>query len=106
MFQISRVKDKDREIFRLSGDLTIYAAAEARKEFENLIAPGESLVLDLSEIDEIDTSGVQLLLWLKREVSAGGGQAALVRHSPAVVETFDLLHVTAIFGDPILISPE
>lgn len=105
MFTITRIKDNGHEVLRLSGDLTIYAATEARKELEPHLAKHPALVLDLSEIDEIDTSGVQLLLWLKQEAAARAGGISLVRHSPAVIETFDLLHVTGIFGDPILIGP-
>ncbi|WP_005037984.1 STAS domain-containing protein [Holophaga foetida] len=105
MFQITRIKDNGHEILQLSGDLTIYSAAEARHELETHLSQHPTLVLDLSEIDELDTSGVQVLLWLKREAAARVGALSLVRHSPAVVETFDLLHVTGIFGDPILIGP-
>jgi len=105
MIQISRVREKGHEVCRVSGDLTIYAATEARHELEQLLAQSLPVEVDLSEVDEIDTSGIQLLLWLKRQVSAKGSQLSLVHHSPPVIEAFDLLHVTGIFGDPILIGP-
>jgi anti-sigma B factor antagonist len=104
MFQIERIKEKGQELLRLTGELTIYSAGEARKELEACLG-APSLSLDLSEIEEIDTSGVQILLWLKREASGKGHTVSLVRHSGAVIEAFDLLHVSGLFGDPILIGP-
>ena len=105
MFTISAVQQHGQSIHRLSGALTIYAVAEARPELAAVVAGQKFTTLDLSEVDELDTAGVQLLLWLKREAGRQGATLALVLHSPAVVEVFDLLQVTAAFGDPILIAP-
>lgn len=90
---------------RLAGALTIYTVAQARDEIPAHLAKHGARVLDLSDIEELDTAGVQLLLWLKRDLAAKGTTLALVRHSPAVVEVLDLLKLTAAFGDPILLSP-
>jgi anti-anti-sigma regulatory factor len=61
-------------------------------------------VLDLSGVEELDTAGVQLLLWLKQEARRGGYACTLVNHSPAVVEVLDLLKLAGTFGDPILLA--
>jgi len=105
MIQISTANENGQAVIRLAGDLTIYSATEARQELEALLAKQPSLALDLSEVDEIDTSGIQLLLWLKREAAFRRESLTLLRHSSVVVEAFDLLGVTSIFGDPILIGP-
>jgi len=105
MIQIHSIQEKGRLVCRLSGDLTIYAAMEARQELESLLSQPLPIALDLGEVDELDTAGVQILLWLKRGVADRGGQVTLIHHSPAVIEAFDLLHVTGVFGDPILIGP-
>ena len=90
---------------RLAGALTIYTAAQARDEIPARLARHSARVLDLSGVEELDTAGVQLLLWLKRDLASRGTALALVRHSPAVVEVLDLLKLTTAFGDPILLSP-
>jgi anti-anti-sigma factor len=90
---------------KLKGALTIYTAAEARREIPTRLAKHKSQVLDLSGIDELDTAGVQLLLWLKRDLANRGTTLALANHSPAVVDVLDLLRLTAVFGGTILLSP-
>ncbi len=97
---------KDHQpILSLTGVLTIYTVAQARQEIPARLAKRKAQVLDLSGIEELDTAGAQLLLWLKRDASSRGTELALAHHSPAVVEVLDLLRLTAAFGDTILLSP-
>lgn len=106
MLTIHQAKHNGHPILKPSGELTIYTAAEARKNlFEHLEYKGPFPELDLSEVEELDTAGVQVLLCLKREALACGKTAVFTNHSPAVIEVFDLLKVAALFGDPILIAP-
>ena len=90
---------------KLTGVLTIYSAAQARSEVPARLAKQGARVLDLADVEELDTAGVQFLLWLKRDMASRGSELVLTRHSPAVVEVLDLLKLTATFGDPILCSP-
>ena len=64
-----------------------------------------ALHLNLAGLKELDTAGVQLLVWLKQEARRRNRTLALSAHSPAVVEVFDLLQVASLFGDAILIAP-
>ena len=89
----------------LRGELTIYAVVEARKRLDPALDAAPGLRLDLAGVTELDSAGTQLLVWLKQEAHRRGRQLALCRHSPAVLEVFDLLKVAALFGDPILIAP-
>lgn len=91
---------------KLAGELTIYTASDARRNLraalEHQGAPSE---LDLSGIEELDTAGMQVLLWFKQEASAQGKVVAFTNHSSAVIEVIDLLKIAGVFGDPILITP-
>lgn len=95
----------DQASLRLAGALTIYTVAEARREIPMRLQKHKAQCLDLSGLEELDTAGLQLLLWLKRDAAARGINLVFVHHSEAVVDVFDLLKVTAVFGDPILMSP-
>lgn len=90
---------------RLAGPLTIYTVTEARREIPGRLQKHQAQYLDLSGVEELDTAGIQLLLWLKRDVIARGANLVFLHHSEAVVDVFDLLKLTAVFGDPILMSP-
>jgi anti-sigma B factor antagonist len=105
MLTYQTIKQDGQPSLRLCGALTIYTVAQARSEIPSRMASHRAQVLDLSGIDELDTAGVQLLLWIKRDMAKRGSELTLASHSPAVVEVLDLLKLTATFGDPILLSP-
>ena len=83
----------------LSGTLTIYEVAGIQELLKPLTAP-ESLTVDLQEVDEIDTAGLQLLLALHQWL---GEHLHLIRHSQAVIELIDLFQLAAFFGDDIVL---
>ena len=89
----------------LDGEVTIYRAAELRDTLLSTIsklAPGEALELDLAEVSEIDSAGVQLLMAARKTAQASSRELRLTRHSPAVLEVFELLDLAAHFGDQLL----
>lgn len=76
----------------LSGDLTIYAAAEMKPRLcEVLSQRSRVLFLDLSEVGDCDTAGVQLLLGAWRAAGAAGREFAVVEPSDAVRDALSLL---------------
>jgi len=60
--------------------------------------------IDLQNITEIDTAGVQVLLAIKREAAATGKYLSMAMHSEPVVEVFELMNIAHEFGDPIVLS--
>jgi anti-anti-sigma factor len=105
MFKIEPCTHGDDPCLKLQGGLTIYAITEARDLLCAALDQRRELQLDLSGLEELDTSGVQLLAWMKQEARRQGKRLALFGHSPAVVEIFELLNVAGWFGDAILIAP-
>lgn len=82
------------------GEMTIYHAADLKPALLAALSQSDEIELDLSSVSELDTSGVQLLMLLKREAVAAGKALTLSRHSPAVLEVFELLGLSGWFGDP------
>ena len=105
MFQILPTHHEGQASFKLEGELNIYSVSEARERLGAALDAQPSLLLNLADVEELDTAGVQLLVWLKQEAKREGKPLSLFAHSPAVVEVFDLLQVAGIFGDPILFAP-
>lgn len=89
---------------RIEGELTIYRAAELKDVLLEALKARRALEVDLSEVSEIDTAGVQLLMMAKQAAREQGAELHLVRHSPAVLDVFELLDLAAHFGDPLLVA--
>lgn len=87
---------------RLEGEITIYQAADLKDTLLAALKGVSMLEIDLQDVTEIDSAGVQLLMMAKREAQAAGGDLRLSRHSPAVLEVFDMLDLAAHFGDALL----
>jgi anti-anti-sigma factor len=87
----------------IAQDMTIYHAAELKSQLLAVLADGDGLALDLSQVDQIDTAGLQLLLLAKREAARAGKPMQLTAHSPAVRELIEFTQLAAHFGDPMVI---
>lgn len=90
----------------LSEDFSIYSAAQNKEDLLGRLELSQGLELDLSQIEEMDSAGLQVLMLLKREADARGKPLQLVNHSRAVVEVFELLDLAGYFGDPLVIPAE
>jgi len=87
----------------LMEDMTIYNAMTLKTRLIEALAGTDRLELDLSGVAEIDSSGLQLLIMIKREATRLGKQTPIVAHSEAVSEVVDFLNLAAEFGDPLLV---
>ncbi|MDB6141906.1 MAG: hypothetical protein JWP80_950 [Pseudomonas sp.] len=85
--------------FNLSGELNIYSAAEIREELLQILLAHQQLEVGLAGVEDFDTSGVQLLLVLKREAFRQNKPITFVRHSAVVGEVLDLLNLRGELGD-------
>ena len=86
--------DAEGAVLRLAGEVTIYQAAQLKQDLLAALdgaAPGSVLALDLGQVTELDTAGLQVLL-LARETARTRRQALrLDAPSAAVVEVLDLV---------------
>lgn len=91
--------------FAIEGEMTIYRAAELKDLILPQIGLADEIEIDLSNVDEIDSSGLQLLIATKREAVLHDKQLRFVGHSKPVLELLDLCDLGAFFGDQLVISP-
>jgi anti-sigma B factor antagonist len=88
--------------FRIDGELTIYRAAELGDALKTVMAgvpDGHELEVDLSDVTEMDSAGVQLLMAAKKTARASGREVRITGRSPAVDEVFATLRLGAHFAD-------
>jgi len=71
-----------------------------------MLEKSAEIELDLSQVGELDTAGLQLLILAKRECLARKGNLHLINHSPAVLDVLSLCNMIQFFGDPVVISPQ
>lgn len=90
----------------IEGEMTIYSAAELKATMLEGIARCQRLEINLSQVSEMDSAGLQLLYLVKREAAGMNKQVALVAHSPATLEVLDLYNLSSHFGDPVLMTRE
>lgn len=88
---------------RLQGELTIYTAADTKPRLLEALAASDALEINLGEVTEMDTAGVQLLILAKREAASAGKRLTLSEHSPAAMELIELYNLAGWFGDPLVI---
>ncbi len=87
---------------RLKGELTIYQAATFKDQLMPILNDKRTLDIDLAQVTELDTAGVQLLMLAKITRAAAGLHLSLSHHSAAVVNVFELLGLVGWFNDPIV----
>jgi anti-anti-sigma factor len=79
---------------RVDGEMTIYRANEvAQTLFAALRAHAGDVSLDLSDVTEFDTAGLQLVLMARRMVEANGRRLEVAQPSECVVDVLGLCNV-------------
>ena len=86
-----------------SEDMTIYHALEQKHRLLDALGSTDELELDLMQVGDIDTAGLQLLILLKKEAQRTGKRLAIVAHSQAVRAVIDFCNLAAELGDPLVI---
>jgi anti-sigma B factor antagonist len=83
----------------VDGAMTVYEAGANRTELLDALADGKALEIDLAQVDEIDTAGLQLLVLTRREGLKAGKPVRLLAPSMAVMEATDRYGLGSWFDD-------
>lgn len=87
----------------IKGELNIFTAAELRLQLLEALATNTELEIDLAQVSEIDSAGLQLMLATKREAAGRQQVVHFTGHSPAVCDALELCKLSDQLGDPVLI---
>ena len=90
-----------RRIQVMEGPLTIYTATEQKDLLLSLFPLAHEVELDLSNVDELDSAGLQLLILIKRESLKDGTQLLLSNPSATVIEAIRLSGLDDYFANPL-----
>jgi anti-sigma B factor antagonist len=96
---ITRKKGKDNSVLVFDGEITIYTVAQLKNELfaeqDNL---SEKIALDLHAVTEIDTAGVQLLLFAQKIFTAASKQVIVSKSNELIDAVFTRLDVSSHFA--------
>ena len=87
----------------LEGEMTIFQVAELKETLQKALEGNEALEIDLSQVTELDTAGVQLMLVAQAEAAALGSSLQWVKHSHAVLGTLRRLSLESVLGEIVAI---
>jgi len=73
----------------ISGDLTIYTANEYRNSILKKYSANKNMEINLAEVEEIDSSGLQLLAAMNKEITSHGCEMRLVSVSDVVIDALE-----------------
>ena len=91
---VTRKQNKSGLSLRISGEATIYEAANLHAQLLNDNAGfNKTVQLNLEQVSELDTAGVQLLLMLQREISQLGGTLKLQASNEYVDQVLNVFHL-------------
>lgn len=88
----------------LPDELSIATVAEVYRSLRPALEQADSLILDLSAVDEIDTAGLQLLMSLKAGARARSQKLVYRNHSRAVLRLLSLSGTAGFLGDRLVIG--
>jgi anti-sigma B factor antagonist len=96
---IERKKTKDTSTFMFEGELTIYKVHQAKQDLfndhEKLL---NQIAFDLHQVTEIDTAGVQLLLFAKKYFSSRNKSLFISKTNESVEAVLTALNVNNQFA--------
>lgn len=85
-------------VIAISGDLHVSTAPRFSERLTEAIVTGKTaVVLDLAEVEFIDSTGLSVLLNGLRRVSQRRGRMALVCTNPTVLRLFEITRLDATF---------
>lgn len=96
--------DMNSDCLMLRGELTIYHAEVLKAQLLARLEQEAELEIDLRDVTEVDSAGIQVLMAAKKEAQRRGQSMRLVHHSRPILEVFELLDLSAFFGDPVLLA--
>jgi anti-sigma B factor antagonist len=87
-------------VLTLFGELTLSHSKEIHARLFSALGRNPALEVDLLNVTQIDTAGLQLLMLLHREALASDKQLRWLGFSLVVQEAFELLDLSELLGRP------
>ena len=90
----------DPRVVRLHGEVDVYTSPELKELLDSVVlgdAAGETIVIDLSGLDFIDSTGLGVLVGALKRARAGGGDVTLRGPQPSILKVLEITGLVTLF---------
>ncbi|HOY65119.1 MAG TPA: anti-sigma factor antagonist [bacterium] len=93
-------REKEYTYVTVNGEIDLYNAHKLKEKIGQTMDGMDSpnMVLDLKDVDYIDSTGLGILIGIKRRVSENKGELALVLRSDRIHKLFEITGLINIFA--------
>jgi len=105
-YTLEKTGDDESVTVAVTGDLTIYTVAQLKEDFKSIINHYKKTEIDFSGIRQVDTAGIQLLLFFKKYNDSADHQLIFRSHSRELLKYMDLYGTAGMFTDKIALKKE
>ncbi len=96
-FALSREDRDGLAVLTVSGDIDVDTAWRLREELTTLLA-GQDVVVEMSEVEFLDSTGLGVLVAGYRQARSSGHQMAIAGAPQRVLDILELTRLTTIFA--------
>ena len=100
------IKVKKFSTITLVGKCTIYSVSKLTNSLLEILQSDENILVDLEEVREFDTAGLQLFISAKNTAKRLDKKIKFTSHPLCVIALLDLYGLTSFFGDKIVLTSE
>lgn len=89
---LQSIRDGDRLVVRLNGELDHFCAQSVRRELDTLLQDSsiKTLILDFASLNFMDSSGIGVILGRYRILRDRGGSVAVIHMNPHIARIFHM----------------
>ena len=86
-------------VLAVSGEVDVATVPKMREQLHGLVARGDKrIVVDLDEVDFLDSTGLGVLVGALKRVRSSGGDLQLVCTQPRIRKVFEVTGLTKVFA--------
>ena len=88
-----------RTIVAVGGEIDVYTAPKLRDKITELVGEGHhQLVIDMENVDFLDSTGLGVLVGALKRVRTHDGDLSLVCDEPRILKVFEITGLTKVFA--------
>ena len=88
--------EADATVVAIEGEIDLYTSPEIREQVGGLARPGRNVVIDLTDVGFLDSTGLGSLVWARKRVQQDGGELVVVGPQPHIRRVLEISGVSRV----------